>query len=259
MTTSKEKSRRPKFDIPTISGGASKETEQVERVMNFLVTGTAAGGGLAQSGGDPAGAVPPSALAVAGEVPPAERGVSLDHVFHSAARRPARTRDDGDEDTGDVSVKSDAVVAGPVTAEPSRVEHGEGERQTTSAAATTHSETQPGAGEEQWNQALVSTSNAAATVAPAVPFEEFISRFGKLLRPSQIQICRVVYENSIAVGKAEYETTMPDLALQIGLVKRSCFLLVNRMEELGFITRTPLQGGKRMLGIALRLNIDAFK
>jgi DNA-binding MarR family transcriptional regulator len=63
----------------------------------------------------------------------------------------------------------------------------------------------------------------------------------------------------MAIGQVEYLTTIGDLARDVGIKKRFCFVLLNKLEALGFVKRTIKQEEKRVLGVILSLNTNPFK
>ena len=275
MTNAKERSsRKPKFNIPDIGGPDVGEDRSVTKVVQFLV----GGGPAALSEGGMGTFVPPiippdpSSDALREGPPPAtpKKQVSLDHLFNPSARNESlgvsaisdssepgvvdqKDPSDRNEEAAEGGAQGgDGIVGAEVSADgmidPTAVPA------VLTAPAIRRDEPVLGAAE-----ASIGAYEPRAGAADGDSFDDFKQAFGKLLKPNLVTICRVIYENTAAEGRVEYLTTVKDLAREVGIKKRFCFVLLNKLEELGFVERSVKNENKKVLGVLLRLNMNPFK
>jgi hypothetical protein len=86
-----------------------------------------------------------------------------------------------------------------------------------------------------------------------VSFGNFSKRWSPILRSGQMSICRVLFEQTYAVGKTECFTSMPKLATAAGLKERQCYNVVAQLEQLGFIERPEIFNTPAKKGTVFRL------
>jgi DNA-binding MarR family transcriptional regulator len=276
VTNTKERSgRKAKYNIPDIGGPDAVEDQSVTKVVQFLV----GGGSMALDAGGAETFVPPvvpfgpSADLLGGEsatTAPTKKRVSLDHLFSPAAKdlrleEPAESKVAEAIETPDdkaLDLKEEGL-GGVAPGESSIDERQMLSDQITGSIAKTVIQSAPDA---SLNEAKLLDAEASSQtfdrIAGAVDgksFDDFKEAFGKLLKPNLMTVCRVIYENTMAVGQNEYLTTVNDLASEIGIKKRFCFILLNKLEELGFLERSIKNENKKVMGVLLRLNMNPFK
>jgi hypothetical protein len=276
VTNTKEKSsRKAKYNIPDIGGPDAAEDQSVTKVVQFLVGGSALG--LEVGGAEPFS--PPhipldsSADVQRGEEstpPPTKKRVSLDHLFNPGAKdqrivedieprvsEPIDTpqhhaQEHKEEDVRGVTLAEGSIGKTEVLPDRMIVSNAE----VTSLAAPESSRDEVlsvNAGPSNQTFDLISGKSDANS------FDIFIEAFGRLLKPNLLTICRLIYENTVAIGQEYYPTTVKDLAREVGIKKRFCFVLLSKLEELGFVERSIKNENKKVLGILLRLNVNPFK
>lgn len=100
---------------------------------------------------------------------------------------------------------------------------------------------------------------AAAAAAP-MPFEEFISRWGFVLRSGgrvgKLRICEVLYENTYGAGRETFFTSYEKLARLAGLEKKQCAINVKQLESLGFIERLNIYNTATKQGTEFKLYLE---
>jgi hypothetical protein len=102
-----------------------------------------------------------------------------------------------------------------------------------------------------------------ASVTPlraAVPFDEFVSRWGFILRSGgragKMRICEVLYNNTYAVGRETFFTSYEKLAKLAGLEKKQCAINVKQLETLGFIERLNIYNTATKQGTEFKLHLE---
>lgn len=118
-------------------------------------------------------------------------------------------------------------------------------------------------------QAMTEGAHAApAQRAPArrhqaggkLSFEEFVMRWSPLLRSGgrtgKLDICRVLYEQTYAVGKRTCFTSYEKLGALCGLGKATTVKNVKQLEELGFIERAAVYNTATKKGTEFRLHLE---
>ena len=68
-----------------------------------------------------------------------------------------------------------------------------------------------------------------------------------------MSVCRVLFEQTHAAGRAECFTSMPKLAAAAGLKERQCYNVVAQLEQLGFIERPEIFNTPTKKGTIFRL------
>jgi hypothetical protein len=102
----------------------------------------------------------------------------------------------------------------------------------------------------------------AAPVTPlrAVPFDEFVSRWGFVLRSGgragKLRICEVLYNNTYAVGRETFFTSYEKLARLAGLEKKQCAINIKQLESLGFIERLNIYNTATKQGTEFKLHLE---
>src|SRR5918911_741741 len=104
---------------------------------------------------------------------------------------------------------------------------------------------------------VVSPDVARPPLAPdtvtEISFGEFSKRWSPILRSGQMSVCRVLFEQTYAVGQTECFTSMPKLAAAAGLKERQCYNVVAQLEQLGFIERPEVFNTPTKKGTIFRL------
>jgi hypothetical protein len=293
MNMTRAKTRRPKYEIPDIGGSSTTEDPQVSRVVNFLVRGVredVAASASLNSEGVNSNSEPPSLLNPSDETAPpdATKRVSLDHLFSAASTGKAKpgnlSSPAAEPFTSEVPIETDVVLgdllSNPFASEPpqdrnTELPKGEGDSDSTARDQPGQSRPRESSAErDDLLSPLPAVTTGAVTRAteeeisdiepPAEAkalnsFDEFQNLFGKILKPNLLSICEVIYANTVTVGQVEYLTTIGDLARDVGIKKRFCFVLLNKLEALGFVLRTTKQENKRVLGVILSINTNPFK
>jgi cell pole-organizing protein PopZ len=293
MNMTRTKTRRPKYEIPDIGGSSTTEDPQVSRVVNFLVRGVredVTASAALNSEGVNSNSEPSSPLIPSDETSPPEatKRVSLDHLFSAASTGRAKSGNlsspAAEPFPSEVPTETDVILGDllskPFNFEPPQdqnIELTKEEGNSDSIAGD-----QPGQSRSRESSAErddLLTSLPAVTIGAVTrateeefsdlepsadakarnSFDEFQYLFGKLLKPNLLSICEVIYANTMAIGEVEYLTTIGDLAREVGIKKRFCFVLLNKLEALGFVKRATKQEDKRVLGVILSLNTNPFK
>jgi hypothetical protein len=98
-----------------------------------------------------------------------------------------------------------------------------------------------------------------AAAAP-MPFEEFVSRWGFILRSGgrvgKLRICEVLYENTYGVGRETFFTSYEKLAGLAGLEKKQCAINIKQLESLGFIERLKIYNTATKQGTEFKLHLE---
>jgi hypothetical protein len=99
-----------------------------------------------------------------------------------------------------------------------------------------------------------------AAVAAPMTFEEFVSRWGFVLRSGgrvgKLRICGVLYENTYAAGRETFFTSYEKLARLAGLEKKQCAINVKQLEGLGFIERLNIYNTATKQGTEFKLHLE---
>ena len=100
----------------------------------------------------------------------------------------------------------------------------------------------------------------AVTPPRAIPFEEFVSRWGFVLRSGgragKLRICEVLYNNTYAIGRETFLTSYEKLARLAGLEKKQCAINVKQLESLGFIERLNIYNTATKQGTDFKLHLE---
>jgi hypothetical protein len=101
---------------------------------------------------------------------------------------------------------------------------------------------------------------AAVTPPRAMPFEEFVSRWGFVLRSGgragKLRICEVLYNNTYAVGRETFFTSYEKLARLASLEKKQCAINVKQLESLGFLERLNIYNTATKQGTDFKLHLE---
>jgi hypothetical protein len=101
---------------------------------------------------------------------------------------------------------------------------------------------------------------AAVSPSRAMPFDEFVSRWGFVLRSGgragKLRICEVLYDNTYAVGRETFFTSYEKLAKLAGLEKKQCAINVKQLESLGFIERLNIYNTATKQGTDFKLHLE---
>lgn len=101
---------------------------------------------------------------------------------------------------------------------------------------------------------------APVTPPSAISFEEFVSRWGFVLRSGgragKLRICEVLYDNTYAVGRETFFTSYEKLARLAGLEKKQCAINVKQLESLGFIERLNIYNTATKQGTDFKLHLE---
>ena len=71
----------------------------------------------------------------------------------------------------------------------------------------------------------------------AISFEEFRRHWSPFLKGKQMELCEVLFNNTIAVGRTEFTTKTDDLCKEVGVSSRHLLYLLHQLEKLGFVVR----------------------
>lgn len=103
-------------------------------------------------------------------------------------------------------------------------------------------------------------AGGAAAVASPMPFEEFVARWGFVLRSGgrvgKLRICEVLYENTYGAGRETFFTSYEKLAKLAGLEKKQCAINVKQLESLGFIERLNIYNTATKQGTEFKLQLE---
>jgi len=101
---------------------------------------------------------------------------------------------------------------------------------------------------------------ASVTPPRAATFDEFVSRWGFILRSGgragKMRICEVLYENTYAAGRETFFTSYEKLARLAGLEKKQCAINVKQLESLGFIERLNIYNTATKQGTDFKLHLE---
>jgi hypothetical protein len=101
---------------------------------------------------------------------------------------------------------------------------------------------------------------ATAAAAPQIPFDDFIARWGFVLRSGgragKLRICQVLYENTYGAGQDTFFTSYEKLAKLTGLEKKQCAINVKQLESLGFIERVNIYNTATRQGTEFKLHLE---
>lgn len=89
---------------------------------------------------------------------------------------------------------------------------------------------------ESTDMPSTSTTSLPAT-GRTVAIEEFRRHWSPFLKGKQMELCEVLFNNTIAVGRAEFTTKTDDLCKEVGVSSRHLLYLLNQLEKLGFVVR----------------------
>lgn len=91
-------------------------------------------------------------------------------------------------------------------------------------------------------------------------FDEFVTRWGFILRSGgrtgKLRICRVLFNNSHAVGKESFFTSYEKLAKLANLEKKQCAINVRQLEKLGFVERLHIFNTATKQGTIFKLHLN---
>jgi hypothetical protein len=107
----------------------------------------------------------------------------------------------------------------------------------------------------------VETSEAGkSTVPAAMTFDEFVARWGFVLRSGgragKLRICQVLYENTYAVGQDRFFSSYEKLAKLAGLEKKQCAINIKQLESLGFVERLNIYNTATKQGTEFKLHLE---
>jgi hypothetical protein len=102
--------------------------------------------------------------------------------------------------------------------------------------------------------------SASAAPAAAMTFDEFVARWGFVLRSGgragKLRICQVIYENTFGAGQELFFTSYEKLARLTGLEKKQCAINVKQLESLGFIERLNIYNTSTRQGTEFKLYLE---
>lgn len=98
------------------------------------------------------------------------------------------------------------------------------------------------------------TSLSASTELPV--FVEFKRRWNLFLTETHLKLCEVIFTNTVAQGRDNYETTASSLCQAVNKSRRHTFLLLQQLEKMGFVTRKEIKENNRLLGIRIWFHIS---
>ena len=87
-------------------------------------------------------------------------------------------------------------------------------------------------------------------------FAEFSRRWSPVLRAGQLSVCRVLFEQTYAIGATECFTSMPRLAAAAGLKERQCYNVIGQLELFGFVERPDIYNTQTQKGTVFRLHLE---
>jgi hypothetical protein len=90
-------------------------------------------------------------------------------------------------------------------------------------------------------------------------FREFERRWSPVLRQGQMKVCEALYKNTIALGCAEYDTSLSRLGGEVGLQVRQVRNLLGQLQVMGFVVREEITHNQRTLGTRIRFFLDPHK
>jgi len=184
-------------------------------------------------------------------VPKLPEELAVPRRFGSQSPTPAKTKTEGV-----VPLRRRSEAAQPESPPPSRkvdgaaeVEEGrsKGPQPRTGAHAI--------AGSPQVERRRVASGSAGA-----VSFEDFVERWGFILRSGgragKLRICEVLYKNTYAIGEETFFTSYEKLAKLSGLEKKQCAINVKQLETLGFIERLNIFNTATKQGTEFKLHLS---
>ncbi|MFL6284620.1 MAG: hypothetical protein ACJ74Q_15850 [Pyrinomonadaceae bacterium] len=86
----------------------------------------------------------------------------------------------------------------------------------------------------------------------AARYAELEERLSAVLRPSHLTALRIIFENTVAIGEAEYRVAGPKLAEEIGVERRQLTNVLLKLEKLKVIEKEEWTKEKRSLGLVFR-------
>ena len=102
--------------------------------------------------------------------------------------------------------------------------------------------------------------SATAAPAAAMTFDEFVARWGFVLRSGgragKLRICQVLYENTFGAGRDTFFTSYEKLARLTDLEKKQCAINVKQLESLGFIERLHIYNTATRQGTEFKLHLE---
>lgn len=90
-------------------------------------------------------------------------------------------------------------------------------------------------------------------------FREFERRWSPVLRQGQMKVCEALYKNTIALGCAEYDTSLSRLGGEVGLQVRQVRNLLGQLQVMGFVVREEITHNQKTLGTRIRFFLDPHK
>jgi hypothetical protein len=83
-----------------------------------------------------------------------------------------------------------------------------------------------------------STSTTSLPVTGGIiSFEDFRRHWSPFLKGKQMELCEILFNNTIALGRAEFTTKTDELCKEVGVSSRHLLYLLNQLEKLGFVIR----------------------
>lgn len=106
----------------------------------------------------------------------------------------------------------------------------------------------------------VRKSVTAPPAAAAMTFDEFVARWGFVLRSGgragKLRICQVLYENTFGTGRETFFTSYEKLARLTDLEKKQCAINIKQLESLGFIERLHIYNTATRQGTEFKLHLE---
>lgn len=87
------------------------------------------------------------------------------------------------------------------------------------------------------DQATVSSLTSLPSGSTRTSFEDFKRLWGPFLKNKQMELCEILFNHTIAIGRTEFITKTDDLCKEVGVSSRHLLYLLRQLEKLGFITR----------------------
>lgn len=84
---------------------------------------------------------------------------------------------------------------------------------------------------------------------------EFRKRWARFLTETQLKLCEAFFAETVAKGRSSYDTTSSEIREIGGKSKRHTFLVLDQLEEMGFITRKQLKVKNRLIGIRITFRV----
>lgn len=87
------------------------------------------------------------------------------------------------------------------------------------------------------DKATVSSLTPLPSIPTQTSFDNFKRLWGPFLKNKQMELCEVLFNQTIALGRTEFITKTDDLCKAVDVSSRHLLYLLRQLEKLGFVTR----------------------